>query len=170
MTAADDAAGQPYQRGMEEAYTTVLFHGRHFRGIESVAGLSDRGMVAQLRAADRPEAWMDDALRSNWLADPLVLDSAFQMAILWCFEELGVVSLPACLGRYRQYRNTFPNEGVTATLEVRDRSQHRMVGDFTFTDRAGQIVARLEGYECTADASLSEAFRRRSLGSIRTHS
>ena len=28
--------------------------------------------------------WMESPLRNSWLFDPLALDSAFQMASLWC--------------------------------------------------------------------------------------
>ena len=64
----------------------------------------DDSPQAQIEAAPEPEKWMADPLRSRWLSDPLILDSAFQMAIIWCFENRGAVSLPAYSASYRQYR------------------------------------------------------------------
>ena len=160
ISVPDCLAEKPYERGVTGAYSDVLFHGEHFRGILQVEGYSDRGMVARLRAAPAPTEWMADALRSDWLADPLVLDGAFQMGILWCHAELGAVSLPTYLGRYRQFRRAFPKEGVRAILEIRERTPHKMSGNFTFFDGAGVVVALIVGYECTADASLLSAFRR----------
>jgi hypothetical protein len=151
---------KPYDRGVERAYAEVLFHGEHFHGIEEVIGISQRGMVARLRAAPAPAEWMADALRSDWLADPLVVDAGFQMVILWCFEEMGVVCLPAHLGRYRQFRRCFPAGGVTAGLAVRKRTEHMVSVDITYTDQDDVVVARIEGCECAAGESLWPAFRR----------
>jgi len=118
-------------------------------------------MVARIVAAPSPSKWMKEPLRSRWIGDPLVLDSAFQMAIVWCFEEKSVVSLPSYSASYRQYRRSFPPDGVTAVLEVDEVSRHKMKGNFTFLDSQGVVVARLTGYEAVMDASLSKAFNAR---------
>jgi hypothetical protein len=102
---------------------------------------------------------MKEPLRSRWIADPLVLDSACQMAILWCFEERGMVSLPSYSASYRQYRNAFPSDGVTAVLEIKEATDHKIKGDFTFLDAHEVVVARMTGYEAVMDASLSKAFK-----------
>jgi hypothetical protein len=118
-------------------------------------------MVARIAPAPAPAKWMKEPLRSQWIADPLVLDSAFQMAIIWCFEERSIVSLPSYSAKYRQYRTAFPTDGVTAVLEVTDVSDHKMKGNFTFLDDQDVVVARLTGYEAVMDASLSKAFKSR---------
>jgi len=158
-------ATRPYQRTVDEIYADVLFHGEHFHAIERVEGFSEDGMIAHVRVATPPKQWMTDPLRSNWVADPAVLDAAFQIGVLWCQEEMGVLSLPSLVGGYRQYRRSFPSEGCTVVLEVRKQSRHAMTGDISFLDGDGAIIARMDGYECTADASLREAFRRRCLAS-----
>jgi hypothetical protein len=116
-------------------------------------------MVAHISSAPEPREWISSPLRDRWIADPLVLDCAFQMAILWCFEEKKTVSLPSYATSYRQYRHQFPTEGVTAVLEVSDVTNHKMRGDFTFSDSNGEIVARLTGYQAILDASLRKAFK-----------
>ncbi|MEK6643182.1 MAG: SDR family oxidoreductase [Planctomycetota bacterium] len=156
---SDAVALQKYPRDLREAYSEILFHGRDLRGIQKVDGWSSGGMVALIGAAPGPAAWMMYPMRSDWLTDPLVIDSAFQLAILWCFEEMGMVSLPSSLASYRQYRSSFPRDGVTAVLEVRDHTQKKMVCDVTFFDLDAAVVARIEGYECTTDPSLRAAFR-----------
>ena len=40
------------------------------------------------------------------------------------------------------------------------------VADIDYHDAAGQLVARIEGYECVMDASLQRAFRRRVVGAM----
>jgi hypothetical protein len=150
-----------YSRSMEEVYDKILFHGSGLRGIKEIIGLSDRGMMARICSAPSPTEWMKDPLRSQWIGDPLVLDSAFQMATIWCYENMQAVSLPSYLASYRQYRYKFPVKGVTAVLEVQAVSEHKMTGDITLLDQEDTIVAQLSGYEAIADPSLFKAFKGR---------
>jgi hypothetical protein len=115
--------------------------------------------VAHISTAPAPGEWMATPLRNQWIADPLVLDCAFQMATVWCFEEKGVVSLPSYGASYRQYCGQFPSDGVTVVLEIKDVAPRRIRGDFTFLNAEDAIVARLKGYEAIMDASLFKAFK-----------
>ena len=154
-----DIASKAYSRSIDEVYEKILFHGIELRGIREILSASSRGMVARVASAPSPEKWMAEPLRSRWIGDPLVLDSAFQMAIIWCFEETGMVSLPSYSASYRQYRHRFPLEGVTAVLEVKNVSDHKLMGDFTFLDADNTVVARLSGYEAIMAPSLFKAFK-----------
>jgi hypothetical protein len=117
-------------------------------------------MVAELASAPPPDQWTTEPLRSRWIGDPLILDAAFQMAIVWCFEQKGMVSLPSFGASYRQYCSRFPEEGVTAVLEIRHAGPNKMLGDFTFLDIHSAVIARLTGYEAVMDTSLTKAFKR----------
>ena len=152
-------AEESYGYTADAAYREVLFHGPHFHGLERIAGYSSGGLVAHLRSAPAPRDWMDDPLRSTWLGDPLIVDTGLQMGILWCQKALGCPSLPTFGARYQQYTATFPTHGVTAALEVRQQTAHRVTGDITFLDANGAVLARMEGYEWTVDPSLRDAFR-----------
>jgi NAD(P)-dependent dehydrogenase (short-subunit alcohol dehydrogenase family) len=143
---------EAYSIAPEEMYQTILAHGKDLRGIRRIIGISATAMAAELISAPHPEAWMSDPIRRRWLADPLVLDGAFQMAALWCHEHLGVVCQPVFAKRYRQYRGQFPKDGVTGILEVRERGPNRMVGDITFLDGDRRVVARFEGFAASADS------------------
>jgi len=154
-----DITSKAYSRSMDEVYEKILFHGIELRGIREIISASSSGMVARVASAPSPEKWMAEPLRSRWIGDPLVLDSAFQMAIIWCFEETGKVSLPSYSASYRQYRHRFPAEGVTAVLEVKNVSDHKLRGDFTFLDADNAVVARLSGYEAIMANSLFKAFK-----------
>ena len=156
-----DIASKPYTRNLDEVYEKILFHGFELRGIQEIIGYSSRGMVARISTAPSPTKWMKEPLRSKWIGDPLVLDSAFQMAIIWGFEEKSVVSLPSYSAGYRQYRNGFPSDEITVVLEVKEVSSRKIKGEFTFLDTQGVVVARLTGYEAVMDASLSRAFKAR---------
>ncbi len=150
-----------YTKNIQDIYDEILFHGLQLRGIRKIVSCSSRGMVAQISAAPGPKDWISSPLRDRWIADPLVLDCAFQMAILWCFEEKKIVSLPSYAASYRQFRHQFPAEGVTAVLQASEVNHHKMRGNFTFSDSNGEIVARLTGYQATMDASLIKTFKPR---------
>ena len=96
--------------------------------------------------------------------ETLVVDSAFQMMILWSFEQFGAGSLPSFAGRYRQFHETFPRDGAQVVIRVTSQQSHSAVADVEFLERAnGKLIARLEGYECVIDASLQQAFQRNQL-------
>jgi hypothetical protein len=152
-------ASDPYHRDMRDIYDKILFHGSDLHGLRSIISCSDRQMIARMRSAPAPHKWISEPLRSGWLTDPLVLDSAFQMATIWCFEQCGVVSLPAYCDSYRQYQQVFPSDGITAVMEVTDTAAHKMCANFIFYDDAKRILATLDGYEAIMDAFLYRAFK-----------
>jgi hypothetical protein len=148
-----------YTRKTEEVYDKILFHGPQLHGIRRIVSCSSRGMVAHISPAPEPAQWIAAPMRNNWVIDPLVLDSAFQMATVWCFEEKGTVSLPSYAESYRQYYENFPADGVTAVLEITEVNNRKMRGNFTFLAAGDVIVGRLTGYEAIMDASLLRAFK-----------
>jgi hypothetical protein len=148
-----------YPRSAAEVYEKILFHGAHLQGLKWVQCCTPDGMVAQVAGAPAPAQWIAAPLRNAWLCDPLALDSAFQMASLWCYEQRGCVSLPSHAASYRQFRAAFPAEGVRIALEVHEASAKKMHGDFTFLDSEGRVIARLTGYEAVMDPSLNRAFK-----------
>jgi NAD(P)-dependent dehydrogenase (short-subunit alcohol dehydrogenase family) len=149
-----------------EAYEQgVLFHGPELHAIERVEGCGPDGIAGWLRAAPAPSAWLRQPLRPRWLADPLVLDGAFQLLILWSREHRGCANLPCLLGRYRQFR-PYPAGGARAVATVRHATDGLARADIDFTDEQGRLVARLEGYECVLDPKLARAFRRNRAASL----
>jgi len=150
---------QPYARTVEKAYRDILFHGPDMRFIRSVTGYSQSGIVVHAGQALPPKNWMRQPWRDAWLSDPAALDAAFQAMILWTCEKLGAASLPSFAGSYRQYRR-LPETGCVIRARVTKATDGLVGADMDFLDHAGALVARLEGYECTVDKSLNEAFRR----------
>ena len=148
-----------YAKKAEDVYDKILFHGDQLHGIRKIVSCSSRGMVAHISPAPAPDQWIAAPLRNQWIGDPLVLDSAFQMASVWCFEEKGIVSLPSYAASYRQYRAKFPSEGVTAVLEIKEATDRKMCGDFIFLNADDKIVARIEGFEAIMDPALFKAFK-----------
>ena len=152
-----------YSLDVATSYATRLFHGPQLHGIAAVEACSADGIVVDSRTSSAPWAWMTEPLRSVWLADPLALDAALQAVILWSQELRGEPCLPCSIAKYRQYRRTFPREGVRIVVQITHATDHAIRCDIEFLDRAGQVVARMDGCESVADASLVAAFQRRQL-------
>ena len=151
--------------GYADAYALgVLFHGAALHGIERVEGIAERGVAAVLKAASAPIKWMTHPLRGTWIADPLALDSAFQMMILWSTAHRGAPSLPSALGSYRQFVSVFPKGGCRAVVAVALGISAIAVATIQFFDRQGNLLASAEGCEFVMDAALRDAFRLNRLG------
>ena len=151
---------RPYLRTLDETYGAVLFHGKDLCGITRIDGCSDQGISAQVASAPPPRDWLASPPRGSWLADPLALDAVFQLLIVWSHDRHGLGSLPCYLGRYRQYRRSFPKEGLQVSARVVKDSPGLAVSEVEVLDAAGALVATLQGYECVIDPSLKGAFRR----------
>jgi hypothetical protein len=86
------------------------------------------------------------------------------MMILWSFERFGSGSLPCFAGRYRQFQDSFPKDGVQVMVRITAERGHGANADIEFLDcHTGKLVARLEDYECVIDPSLGKAFQRNQL-------
>ena len=153
-----------YERSVRSVYHDVLFHGPDLQGLERVEGCWPAGVVASARTNPAPGVWVDRPLRRDWLSDPLAVDCAFQLMCLWCHEQTGVTSLPTGVGRYLQFRRSFPEGRVRVAVRITGTTAYRVTADMTFLDAGGAVVARVEGYECVSDPSLNQAFRRNRLG------
>jgi acyl transferase domain-containing protein/NAD(P)-dependent dehydrogenase (short-subunit alcohol dehydrogenase family)/acyl carrier protein len=148
-----------YSKSIREIYEQILFHGVQLQGIKKIFTCTPGSMAAEIACAPSPDQWMENPIRSRWIADPLVLDCAFQMAIIWCFEQKEMVCLPCYAESYRQYRRTFPTGNITAVFVIKDVNQRKLRGDFTFLDRQDLVVAQLFGYEALIDPKLINAFK-----------
>ncbi|MDR3637010.1 MAG: SDR family NAD(P)-dependent oxidoreductase, partial [Isosphaeraceae bacterium] len=145
---------------IDEVYRGTLFHGPMLQGIERIEASGEPGIAAFVATSPPPLEWITRPLRNSWLSDPLAIDSAFQLLIVWCAEQLGAGSLPTRFAGYRQFRKEFPAEGVRVVARVVQTSPHKAIAEIEFLDHQGALVARFDEYECVIDASLNDAFRR----------
>ncbi len=153
-----------YNNGGLYGATGHLFQGPDFQGLESVEGGEKDLLAAQVKAAPAPESWYSMPLRNSWIADPLILDSSFQMMILWCFQHMYMGSLPSYIKTYRQYQARYPKDKTHIRVKVTESNKHRAIADIEFLNaNEDRLVARMAGYECVMDASLNAAFKKNTL-------
>jgi NAD(P)-dependent dehydrogenase (short-subunit alcohol dehydrogenase family) len=159
-----DPTGQAaFGKTTRAVYHDLLFHGPDLHGLERIDVCTAEVISAWAKTAPSPSAWIDRPLRQAWLTDPLVLDSAFQLMVLWSSEHAGAPSLPTAVGRYRQFCRAFPGPKVQVVASVHRPSPLHAVAAIEFLDPAGALLARLDGYECVGNPSLVQAFRRNRL-------
>lgn len=152
----------PYAGDASQIYAK-LFHGPDFQGIVEVNGCSEEAISGDVLAAPAPSIWIRNPLRGRWLSDPLALDGAFQLTILWCLERHGKPSLPSYCGSYHQY-NRFPAHGCRIVVRIREAGSYKVRADVDFIDKVGgHLIARISDYECTMDSALKTAFSHKRL-------
>ncbi len=147
-----------YSLDCETSYRERLFHGPDLQAIVAIEGCDRHGIAARVHTAPAPSTWMKKPLRSAWLADPLVLDAAFQLLILWCREVRGAPSLPTGLAALRQHR-PFPAVEIRVVARITSAAAGKVAADLEFVDSAGRLVASIDGYECVVDPLLETRFR-----------
>ncbi len=136
-----------------------LFHGPHFQGIEILEHASAREIIAQVKSSPSPKQWMLQPLRPAWMANPMAIDCAFQMMILWSWEHLRAACLPCAVRHYEQYSATFPKKGSRVAIEILSSESPLMVANIRLLDRQDNLLARADGCEFVADPALRDAFR-----------
>jgi hypothetical protein len=144
---------------MQRVYAEQLFHGPSLEAIRSIEGLGEPGMIAMLETHPTSERLLP-LPGLPWTLDPLVLDGVFQAMIVWCRAHLGAPSLPsriASLKVWGSFRGARANE-VRAVIRVVGVEGMVVSADVDLSDADGRLLARLEGFRCTASASLSRAF------------
>jgi PfaD family protein len=149
----------PPRTSMQRVYAEQLFHGPSLEAIRSIEGLGEPGMIAMLETHPTSERLLP-LPGLPWTLDPLVLDGVFQAMIVWCRAHLGAPSLPsriASLKVWSSFRGARANE-VRAVIRVVGVEGMVVSADVDLSDADGRLLARLEGFRCTASASLSRAF------------
>ncbi|NBR85596.1 MAG: SDR family NAD(P)-dependent oxidoreductase [Proteobacteria bacterium] len=140
-----------------------LFHGPDFQCIEALEVCNPANAAALVRSSPAPKTMIAQPLRPAWLADPLALDAAFQLMILWSTAQRAAPSLPCALRSFRQFA-AFPKTGGSRVVaSITSAETPVAVADLQFFDRNGGLVALGEGYEFVVDANLREAFRQNHL-------
>ena len=139
------------------AYRDLLFHGPLFQGIAAIEGMGEAGAAALLRPST-PAACLDGARGGSWLLDPVLLDSALQMQVLWARLNWDVTLLPAEIGGHRRHASASvaPEELVRHELRIRPESEPPIChADHRFQLADGRLLATLEDVVGVGTAALN---------------
>jgi NAD(P)-dependent dehydrogenase (short-subunit alcohol dehydrogenase family)/acyl carrier protein len=145
---------RPFPTSVETAYKQWLFQGPLFHGITKIDGINEEGVVATF-APSSPDRLVRGATATRWLIDPVVVDSAFQLAILWARAHFDMTPLPA---RFRSFRRFAPMANAPIRCDFRARASaggHILETQYAFLGAEGQLLALLEDMELSCSHSLN---------------
>jgi hypothetical protein len=129
-----------------EAYRQWLFHGPTFQLIETFRGIDSTGVDASLR---RPAV-----SRAGWVVDPVVLDVAPQLALLWSRALGGTSALPSRIASYRRYA-TLGDGPCEIALRVHPDTDGQIIkSDVWFLSR-GRLLGEIRGLEGARSVELN---------------
>jgi 8-amino-7-oxononanoate synthase len=128
---------------LEQFYSGITFHGPRLQGITAIEGLSDEGIVGWVKGC-QPADWIKDPLRSTWAVDPLIVDSSFQLAGYWAWVKEQRAGFPVGFAEYTQVK-PFGEGPVKCTVRFTSREGDGFVGDLTWQDAAGEVIASMRG-------------------------
>ncbi|HJU08834.1 MAG TPA: SDR family NAD(P)-dependent oxidoreductase [Rhodanobacteraceae bacterium] len=138
-----------------KAYDEWLFHGRRFRVIEKIEGLSRNGAGARVRVSHPPQWLSSCAADAAWVFDPALLDAAAQMAWLWSRAFRDEAALPARFGRVVRYRARCPERMHMEYERIESTDPSLIRANVTFFDEQGEPVMAIEELDSIASAALN---------------
>jgi hypothetical protein len=139
---------------VSDIYQHWLFHGPRLQGIAAVHAVGDNGIVGRLRRS-APGQLLGVDVVGKWLMDPLVVDSALQLLIVWARTYLDQTPLPSRLGCYHRYAGVLPSE-ILCEAEVDHRPPSSTLRcQLRLLDDDRRLVGWLEDMEVTCSQSLN---------------
>jgi NAD(P)-dependent dehydrogenase (short-subunit alcohol dehydrogenase family) len=141
----------------EEAYGRYMFHGPAFQCIQEIPAIDETGAVATMLPSD-PDACLAGPCAERpggWLTDPVLVDGGPQLAIVWSRLHRDRTPLPARFGHFRRFA---PVGGGPMRCDLRvlpESTAEVLLGDVTWTDDDGRVVAVLEGMELILSPALN---------------
>ncbi|SDU32585.1 type I polyketide synthase [Desulfobacula phenolica] len=155
---------KPYSLTITQAYREILFHGNALQGIKCINGYSKKGIEVITGLAPHPDQWFKKPLHSTWNIEPMMLDAAFQAAILWSYERMGQVCLPSFIANLRLYSSFKELKGdIRILFTVNEETKSKIKGYFTFLNEENVVVASITGFEAITDLSLNDTFKNKPL-------
>ena len=118
------AGAGPMPMSVEETNREWLFHGPLFQGNASIEAIGPGGARAVLRPSS-PRDCLRGGQPGEWLIDPVLVDSALQMQVIWARLHWDVTLLPRGVSEFAPVRAA-PRRGrgsIRYELRVRPESQ-----------------------------------------------
>ena len=155
---------KPFPKTIKQAYADILFHGKAFQGIQSINGYSQKGIEVLTDLSPSPSQWFKKPFHSKWTIEPMMLDAAFQAAILWSHQRLGQGCLPSFIANFRLYSSFKTLKGnIRILFTINEETKNKIKGYFTFLNEDNIVVASITGFEAITDPSLKEKFKNKPL-------
>jgi hypothetical protein len=145
---------QAFPMSVENAYQRWLFHGPVFQTIEEIEGVTENVIVGVLKHSS-PQSCLARETPGRWLVDPVIIDGAFQLTLLFARLQTDMTPLPARFGNLRLYSDLTGSD-VRCVIRARFSSggQH-LETHTTFLSADGEVIGVLENAEFTSSLALN---------------
>ena len=126
-------------------YRSHTFHGPRLQGILQISRMTKTGIAGVVRGSSL-SALLPGSTRGAWAADPVVLDSSFQLAGYWAFATAQKGGYPIGFRRFTS-RRPFGEGPIVCKIALTAAGEDRFGGDISYETEAGEVIAVLEGIE-----------------------
>ena len=137
---------------VSEAYNSWLFHGPLFAGITEVEAMGENGIIGRVRPS-LPKDLLNPPSCSPWLIDPVLVDSALQLSLIWARFYLDQTPLPARLADYHRFTVT-PAGPILCHMSIQHVDPF-IRSDVKFFDENGRLIGLIENVEGTLSKALN---------------
>ena len=147
----------PFPTTVADAYRDLLFHGPLFQRIASIEGMDERGASAVVLPST-PAGCLRGSPGGRWLLDPVMIDCAFQLQVVWARLQWGVTLLPGSIDSVvRSVVDTSQaTEGVRLELRIRPGSKPPLChADHFFYAPDGRLLAVLTNAQGVGSKALN---------------
>ncbi|MEW6297193.1 MAG: acyltransferase domain-containing protein, partial [Thermodesulfobacteriota bacterium] len=139
---------RPYRYASDRYYEEVMFHGPLFQGVVSIDRCGADGVQGTIRPG-AATGFFASLPQSACLLDPVLLDAAGQLVGFWVADRLerGFVFPAGCAALHLYGPLPGVCHPVVALARIRPGDDGRIRADIDCVDSAGQVLARLIGWE-----------------------
>ncbi|MFQ5737875.1 MAG: SDR family NAD(P)-dependent oxidoreductase [Acidobacteriota bacterium] len=148
------SALEPFPESAAQTYADYLFHGPTLQCIEDIEGINKEGIVARI-ATSSPHHCLAWRPAGQWLIDPVVIDSGFQLAIIWARILHDITPLPSYFKIYHRFGSLGQPELRCCLHSQADPEKLTMRTNLFFITPERRIVGAFEGAESTCSRALN---------------
>jgi len=129
---------------LQEVYSDWLFHGPLFHGITKITNFGREGIEGNVIGTD-PVFVLSPPNSYEWTFDPILLDSAMQLAAVWVKKYMNMQTLPTGF-RSMFFASKLDLRKVTAQVYFADDVvPSDLICDLVIRDQEGMVVAAIKG-------------------------
>jgi acyl transferase domain-containing protein/NAD(P)H-dependent flavin oxidoreductase YrpB (nitropropane dioxygenase family)/NAD(P)-dependent dehydrogenase (short-subunit alcohol dehydrogenase family)/acyl carrier protein len=146
---------QDFGLSAAEAYRRLTFHGPLFQNIQSIRGISEKGILTTIIPSE-PQSCLADSLPGQWLIDPVVLDCGLQLGLFWQRTYFDITPLPSNFSEIWIYQPLYAGGPLECFYEVlREFGRTTVTANIYFLDQDSQLRLLIKGFESTGSKALN---------------
>lgn len=148
----------PFTMDAADVYRSYLFHGPTFQHIVSIDGFGPSGAISTIAPSESISCLL--GATAPWVVDPVVVDCALQMQLVWTRRYWDVTLLPNALGSIRLFEPFASVPGTAPAIRHELRVRHESAAPICHADHAfysdgGTLLATMSDMIGTGSRALN---------------